>query len=80
MGGSGYSGTRAVVSKIVDAMNAKNYEVPTWVLGTYNNEADSSVQTEIRISTADPEALKQAVNAVTMGGSVDNDAQATKGF
>ena len=79
MGGAGYSGTRDVVGKIVDAMNAKNYDVPTWVLGTYSNAPDSASQTKIRISTSDPDELKETVDGVTVDDSVDGDAQATKG-
>ena len=62
---------KIVVSKIFDTMNGTNDEIPTQVLEIYTKEADTSVQTEIRISTDNPETLKQ-VDAVTKSGSVNN--------
>ena len=76
---AGYAGTQIMIGKIIDAMKAKNYQVPKWVLATYDNAEQSKDPTKLRISTSNSDDFKEALKKVTKGEAVTGEAQATKG-
>jgi len=73
-------GITALSNDLLDHIIAHDYIIPQWVLVTFNDEANVTSSTDLRIVTKDVDEFRINLNNITFSGGGDGPERATHGL